>query len=76
MSPGKLAAQAAHAALGQSSISAKDNVVVLGLSDKKYYQTLNILIQDGTNVYIVVDKGYTEVPKDTETCFSYVEGSK
>lgn len=73
MSPGKLAAQAVHAALGLAEIyeEAADplmSVVVLGVSDTKFDEA-----QIEHLGYLVEDAGYTEVAPGTETCFAFVE---
>ena len=67
MSPGKLAAQCVHAALGLNDTSCMMSVVVLGVSDKKFDENID------TAEYIVLDAGYTEIAAGTETCLSYLE---
>lgn len=73
MSPGKLAAQAVHAALGLAEIheEAADpmmSVVVLGVSDTKFDEA-----QIEHLGYVVEDAGFTEVAPGTETCFAFIE---
>lgn len=75
MSPGKLAAQSVHAALGLATIhpEAKDpmlSVVVLEASDKKFEESKTIWGVDG---YVVKDAGHTEVSPGTETCLAALE---
>ncbi len=66
MSPGKLAAQSVHAAIGLGSVDYNTNVVVLGLSDKKFDEMKEDLI-----CFVVKDAGHTEVAPGTETCLAY-----
>lgn len=70
MSPGKLAAQSVHAALGLKDVDAMDSVVVLEASDKKFAE---ILANHLTDSYVVSDAGYTELPTGTKTCLAFVE---
>ena len=76
MSPGKLAAQAVHAALGLScltDIDSEDGVVVLEASDKKFFEALDKLEEDERVFYAVADAGRTEVAPGTTTCFAILE---
>ena len=75
MSPGKLAAQSVHAALGLAAwypeaLSPDHSVVVLEASDKKFEEAKQ---QVPKQAYIVRDKGLTEVPPDTETVMAILE---
>lgn len=72
MSPGKLAAQSIHAALGLAQMNSKalspmHSVIVLEASDKKFQEAKN------PNAYVVVDKGLTEVAPGTETVLAILE---
>lgn len=70
MTAGKLAAQACHAVIG---LGVQDNtlsVIVLAMSDKKYYENIDLLQK--TNHYRVIDAGYTEIEPNTETCVAYL----
>ena len=71
MSPQKLAAQTCHAVIGLGVTDCNLSVIVLTMSDKKYFENVEKL-QD-TLHYRVVDAGYTEVPPNTETCLAYYE---
>lgn len=69
MTPGKLAAQAVHAATNIGHTDRKLSVVVLGMSDTKYYETVN----NNSVISRVYDAGYTEVDPGTETCAAFYE---
>jgi peptidyl-tRNA hydrolase len=78
LSEGKLAAQVGHvvrnlAIIHGSYVASKcDRIVVLHASDTKYNKLLTD-IESKCKIYRQIDKGYTEVPDGTETCFGYVE---
>lgn len=66
MSPGKIAAQAVHAAIGLGVVSYSTRVVVLAVSDKKFDEITSM-----ENCFIVHDAGHTEVAPGTATCAAY-----
>lgn len=73
MSPGKVAAQCVHAALGLDkfhgiSLHPHMSVVVLHVSDKKFEEAK--AAHDG---FSIKDAGFTEVAPGTETVFAYIE---
>ena len=72
MTPGKLAAQSVHAALGlarHAQINPAMSVVVLEVSDKKFGEAVHAHEDN----YIVCDAGRTEVPHGTQTCVAFLE---
>jgi peptidyl-tRNA hydrolase len=72
MTPGKLAAQSVHAALGlalKAQLEAAMPVVVLEVSDKKFQEA----VAANECSYVVHDAGYTEVPHGTQTCVAFFE---
>ena len=72
MSPGKLAAQAVHAALALTSLEKLDplqSVVVLEVTDRKFNEKIN---GEG-KLAVVRDVGYTEVAPGTLTCLAFLE---
>ena len=83
MSPGKLAAQCVHAALGLKDPDPMMTVIVLGVSDKKFYEcaewakefvnTLRAEKISNVFYYLVKDLGLTEVKPGTETALAYYE---
>ena len=67
MSPGKLGAQCAHAAVAISKDNKPNPIIVLGVSDKKF-EEFKLSAQ-----IIIRDAGKTEVKPKTETCLAYFE---
>lgn len=84
MSPGKLAAQVAHAAvravwIGKDSgtgpinewLSKGETKVVLEARDTEHLLNAERYLRDkGFNTYLVVDEGRTEIQPHTPTCFA------
>lgn len=73
MSPGKIAAQAVHAATGIGHEYATMPVVVLSVSDKKFNDQCSLLANGKQCFHIVTDAGHTEVEPGTMTCVAYYE---
>ena len=72
MTPGKLAAQSVHAALGlarHAQVNPAIAVVVLEVSDKKFREAVNAHEDN----YVVFDAGRTEVPHGAQTCVAFLE---
>ncbi len=83
MSPGKVAAQSAHAVLAFASVMqvspaelaemANMTTVILDASDQKFWQASKELDREGIFHYIFEDAGYTEVEKNTATVMAFLE---
>jgi len=69
MSVGKIAAQVAHAVIGLGITDPLCTIVVLGVSDKKFFE----ITTEKENVYIQNDFGYTEVKEGECTGAAWVE---
>jgi peptidyl-tRNA hydrolase len=68
MSEGKIAAQVAHAVKNLGPTQIDCNIVVLGVSLKKFNEL--ILEHD---CYVQIDKGLTEVESGTKTAAAWIE---
>lgn len=71
MSEGKVAAQVAHAVKNLGITPVDCDIVVLGVSRKKFDE----LIVD-RDCYVQVDKGLTEVDAGTPTAAAWIESRK
>ena len=71
MTPGKLAAQSVHAALGlyKQNPLPHWSCVVLEVSDNKFEEAKVA----HPYCYVVTDAGYTEVPAGSQTCMAFYE---
>ena len=68
MSAEKLASQVAHAVIGLGITDPGCTIIVLGVSDKKFFE-----IKDQEECYVHADFGYTEVESGTETCLAWAK---
>lgn len=68
MSEGKIAAQVAHAVKNVGPTPHNCNIVVLKVSDKKFYDLI-----EQHDCYVQVDKGLTEVEEGTKTAAAWLE---
>ncbi len=68
MSPGKIASQAVHAAIGLGVTDPNISVIVLKVGEKAFNS-----FKEELNCYVVQDLGYTEVEPGTETTLAYLE---
>lgn len=68
MSEGKVAAQVAHAVKNLGETPRDCNIVVLKVSDKKFYETIK-----ADTCYVQIDKGVTEVEAETPTAAAWIE---
>lgn len=85
MSSGKIAAQCVHAALGLNEEAAKEypyelyclspmlSVIVLQVSDAKFKEAKQAMVQTQTPFYVVADAGFTEIAAGTETVIAFME---
>ena len=68
MSEGKLAAQIAHAVKNLGITPTDCDIVVLGVSTKKFGELIS-----ENDCYVQVDKGLTEVESGTQTAAAWIE---
>lgn len=68
MSPGKIASQAVHAAIGLGVTDPNISVVVLKVGEKAFNS-----FKEELDCYVVEDKGYTEVKPGTETTLAFLQ---
>ncbi len=68
MSEGKIAAQIAHAVKNLGTTPTDCDIVVLGVSTKKFDELIS-----ENECYIQVDKGLTEVETGTPTAAAWIE---
>lgn len=80
MTEGKLSAQVAHAVKNLGFTPLDCDIIVLGVSDKKFEdESYRILVEftkapnDWFKCYTQIDKGLTEIPEGTRTTFAYIE---
>jgi len=71
MSPEKLASQVAHAVIGLGITDPRCTIIVLGVSDKKFFE-----IKEQEECYVHTDLGYPEVESGAETCLAWTEGKQ
>tara|TARA_R110000868_G_scaffold373906_1_gene638238 strand:+ start:62 stop:313 length:252 start_codon:yes stop_codon:yes gene_type:complete len=68
MSPEKMAAQIAHAVKNLGITPTDSDIIVLGVSKKKFGE----LTEEHTDCYVQVDKGLTEVEAGTATAAAWI----
>tara|TARA_B110000285_G_C14911566_1_gene508197 strand:+ start:294 stop:539 length:246 start_codon:yes stop_codon:yes gene_type:complete len=68
MSEGKVAAQIAHAVKNLGITPTDCDIVVLGVSKKKFGE---LIIEN--DCYVQVDKGLTEIEEGTQTAAAWIE---
>ena len=68
MSEGKMAAQIAHAVKNLGETPRDCDIIVLGVSDKKFEE-----LTDAHDCYVQRDKGLTEVEAGTSTAAAWIE---
>lgn len=70
MSEGKVAAQVAHAVKNLGETPKDCDIVVLKVSDKKFYELAN---EHLSSCYVQYDKGLTEVASGSATAAAWIE---
>lgn len=68
MSEPKVAAQVAHAVIGLGVTDKTSTIVVLPVSDKKFFEFL-----ENEKCYVQEDYGYTEIEEGTKTSLAWIE---
>lgn len=69
MSEGKVAAQVAHAVKNLGDTPLDCSIVVLQVSNKKFYELIN---EPHDRQHVQIDSGLTEVPKGTATAAAWI----
>lgn len=74
MSEGKVAAQVAHAVKNLGTTPFDIDIIVLKVSDKKFYELVEENKDNGYALfYLQKDKGLTEVEQGTATAAAWIE---
>lgn len=73
MTEGKVAAQIAHAVKNLGLTPHNCDIIVLMVSDKKFFELIEQAQQDEKHLYVQRDKGLTEVEPDTPTAAAWIE---
>ena len=68
MPEGKIASQIAHAVKNLGITPIDCDIIVLGVSDKKF----NELIEENKDCYVQIDKGLTCVEQGTKTAMAWI----
>lgn len=75
MTPGKLAAQVAHAVIPLSLEfgTVCDRIIVLEASNKKFDEQIELLRKEDAYYHVQVDAGFTELEKGTPTVVAWIK---
>jgi peptidyl-tRNA hydrolase len=73
MSEGKIASQVAHAVKNLGITPLDCNIIVLKVSDKKFFETIEQIRNEYNFYYIQYDKGLTEVEPNTPTAVAWTK---
>lgn len=73
MSEGKIAAQVAHAVKNLGNTPIDCDIIVLGVSAKKFSEMLSVAYGENKLRYVQIDKGLTEVEQGTMTAAAWIE---